>query len=58
MSKQICTSCGMPFSILPKEGRHHPKDCPEGLDQECPACDPDVYATECKSCRPKQDMQR
>lgn len=48
----------MPFSAAPKEGLHHPKDCPEGLDQECPSCDPDVYATECKSCKPKQDQQR
>lgn len=58
MSEKItCTSCGMLFIRTIGKGLH-PKDCPEGLDQECPSCDSDAYNTECKMCRQKQDMQR
>ena len=66
---RTCESCGSEFKVpgkvleaMSKEvapGKHHPKDCPEGLDLFCPACDQEVYGpSECLSCRPKQDMQR
>jgi len=43
----------------PAPGMHDPKDCPDGLDSFCPACDLSVYGPEeCPSCRTKQDMQR
>lgn len=58
MEKKTCTSCGKTFSWEPGKGLHHPKDCSEGLDLECPSCDPEAYITECKQCRPKQDQQR
>jgi hypothetical protein len=56
----ICSSCGKTFTFGVQKGMHHPKDCPEGLDQFCPGCDQEIYEvpTECKNCRPKQDMQR
>ena len=62
---RTCESCGASFVVTEKEleeekipgyRMHLPKDCPEGLDTFCPACDPGI--TECKKCRPKQDMQR
>jgi len=68
--KLICTACGMSFTWKLSEqdqqkvdiapGDHHPKDCPEGLDQFCPKCAQYVYdvPTECPSCREKQDGQR
>jgi hypothetical protein len=66
---RTCESCGKEFNVpgrlleaMAKDiapGKHHPKDCPEGLDQMCPSCEPDVYGpSECPSCRPKQDQQR
>lgn len=62
---RTCESCGATFTVTGKEleeemtprpGYHSPVDCPEGLDTFCPGCDPGI--TECKKCRPKQDMQR
>jgi len=58
MSKQKCESCGVLFLPMPRKGMHHPKECPEGLDLECPSCDPEVYEVHCKNCRVKQDGQR
>jgi hypothetical protein len=62
---RTCETCGSTFTVTEKEleseetprpGLHLPVDCPEDLDTFCPGCDPGI--TECKSCRPKQDMQR
>ena len=62
---RTCESCGASFTVTAKEleeeqtpgqGLHSPIDCPEGLDTMCPSCD--LGITECKSCRPKTDMQR
>lgn len=70
MSGEIrdCVSCGSSFAVterellecnLPAPGKHHPTRCPEGLDTECPNCDPYCCGPrECKRCRPKQDNQR
>lgn len=64
-ANRVCESCGKIFVVSGAElkeerilslGRHFPVNCPEGLYQMCPSCDPGI--TECKSCRPKQDGQR
>jgi hypothetical protein len=65
---RTCESCGARFTVsdrelqqcrMPAPGKHHPSQCPEGLDTMCPNCDPNTCGpTECKQCRPKQDMQR
>lgn len=63
-----CMACFTKFKVTAKEleeckipgpGLHEPRSCPEGLDQMCPKCDPDVYGPdECPMCRVKQDGQR
>ena len=65
-----CRACGSHFIWSEKAqktqepviqpGSHHPKDCPEGLDQFCPSCAYEIYEvpTECGMCRIKQDGQR
>jgi hypothetical protein len=65
-----CRACGISFCWTEKEqdaqeleippGSHHPKVCPEGLDQFCQNCAYEIYEVpeECKGCRVKQDGQR